>query len=170
MGKLGPGVSVLATLLSIGLPGCNQPADPASLVETLEGTYTGDFVGISTTTLLSVELTLEIRQAGSELWGSYTLAGTLSNRTRPSDVRDEGSFTGGILTGRDPELYFTLVGACSGARALYAGTFDSDDKLIIIRGPVDIRNDACGIVASYQATILLHRPQDESQPSSRASR
>ena len=154
MARVGPNRRVLAALLSTCF-GCNAPAEPEPIFESIDGMYVGDFLGFEGAITILVDFNLDLTQSKGDIWGGYTLAGGLSDGHTVIDVEGSGDFSGEVEAGPDPFVSFVLAGGCPGWTASYSGALDSGSGLLSVRGPLDVLDSECGLVLRYDATFLL---------------
>lgn len=150
----------VALVTAVGLAGCGgDGAGPSASYDSVAGSYAGVMVGVSQGIGLTATFSLTITQNGGSLSGSWAIQGVLDDGFDTADIQGTGTLTGTVATGNNPSVNIAIrSGFCPSYQANFSGAFDSANQRLTITGPVEILDAGnCGVLLSYQATIILNR-------------
>jgi len=138
---------------------CSKDATgPSPTYANIAGTYNGALAGTAQGVALQALFSITLTQSAGNLSGSYGLSGTLNDGVNLVTIQGAGTVTGTIAAGNNPSVNVTIRTAlCPNYQAHFSGAYDSVNQKLTISGPVDILNNSCAIVLTYQSTIILSR-------------
>ena len=86
----------------------DSPTDPAPTYASVAGTYVGVASGVTQGVQMSSSFSIRINQSQSDLNGSYSTSGTLTDGSQTVAVQGTGSFSGTIQAGNNPSVNLSL--------------------------------------------------------------
>ena len=103
-------------------------------------------------------VSLTVVQSEGDLSGSYSNDGFLNDGQIQVAIQETGSISGTVSPGQNPSVNVTLrSGKCPSQAAAFSGAYDSANRVITMRGSVDILDLDCAVFLSYPITLLLRR-------------
>ncbi len=148
----------LAVLLV--LPACDgdSSSGPDPTFENVAGTWEGVAAGASQGATLEVTVSITVEQSDGTLSGTSSLVGTLNDGVDIFDIQGSSTFTGTIASGQNPSVNTTNTDdACPNRQTSFSGSLDSANDLITTSGPIEILDENCVVLLTFEVTIIFSR-------------
>lgn len=107
---------------------------------------------------MEATVSLTVEQSDGTLSGTSSLVGTLNDGVSIFDIQGSSTFTGTMASGQNPSVNTTNTDdVCPNRQASFSGSLDSANDLITTNGPIEILDDNCVVVLTFEVTIIFSR-------------
>jgi hypothetical protein len=138
------------------LPACGDATGPS--FNDISGSYSGPLAGVSQGIGISANLTLTLTQNRGNVSGSWAMQGIVYDAFDTVSIQGTGTLAGSVAAGNNPSVNITIrTASCPNYSAQFSGAYDSANRRITMTGPIHILSATCGILLTYQFTIILNR-------------
>jgi hypothetical protein len=122
----------------------------------LGGTYQGSVLAATEGAALDALVGLEVEHEAGLVTGTYTISGEVVYADGALQIGGVGTLTGTVTPGDQPGIaIFVRTPICPTYEGSFVGRFEPATGRLVLGGAVDIFEDACAVLVSFEVVMFL---------------